>query len=77
MSLSFSVNFSFNAKLRNVLNILSAAEITPGFSAAAAAQALVVRGGPDLCPRVTLALPFQSPSWHGAMSIVDTLLERI
>jgi hypothetical protein len=27
-----------------------AAEITPGFVAAAAAQALVVRGGPDLCP---------------------------
>jgi hypothetical protein len=36
--------------------IQSAAEITPGFAAPAAAQALVVRGAPDLCLWVALAL---------------------
>jgi hypothetical protein len=53
---------------RTLIIIQNASEITPRF-AAAAAQALVVRGGPDLCPWVALALPFQSPSWYGAVSI--------
>jgi hypothetical protein len=55
--------------------IQGAAEITAGFTTTA--QALVVQGVPDLCPWVALALPFKSPSWHGAVNIVHTLLKCI